>query len=848
MPKTLKNFIFITMAALTLLIFSGIYLFSNYLHATLAKQEAVKTSDAISSQVFATMYQVMSKGWSRDEMEQFLASTKDAFASTSHTIDIYRGHSVEALYGVIEQQPMTENVLQAFRDGNKMISQQGGVVTTIMPLQAKQECLLCHTNVQTGDVLGVIKVSNDLSSITRENNIQYAIFFLIALPFVLVLSFSLSRYVSRKLDKSIGRFNAKVESVNSVKDFKNLDIQDIDLGFGELNTILNNVNSLSEKLRNIAVDKDLLEFEIRLLDKFIITTEVVKDWREYIKELLIEINRVMDAYSLFTMFRVGDESYEIEIFWKAMPTPETIKVMEEIARKEIRTSPHFDSMMHYHISHNVAQEDKQMPHLSHEEIELQTKSLFLDTPKIGGIVGIGVQSLLVQDQIRYIVIEGILTTLINLVGSVKAIHKYTKDLEYYATRDPLTTLFNQRVFRDLLDYEIKRAGQHNYQFAVFVIDCDNFKPINDRYGHSFGDKFLQEFADILEATKRPEDIAARYGGDEFTLILPECGEREAYHEAEKLLKAIENLSLPTPDGGHAQTTISLGIAVYPDHATTSKELFNIADGMMYRAKRAGKNAISFPEEKDIAEVFKETQNKTILVLDAIKHDKIVPHFQPIMRVMDGDVSIHELLMRIEIEDDMISAGEFIEIAESIGVIHKMDYIVIEKAFKKIKETGYEGLLFINLSPKSLIIGEFIDKISELVYQYEIDKSNIVFEITERETVKSFALLEKFVQNLKIEGFNFAIDDFGSGFSTFHYIKKFPIDYIKIDGEFILNLHKNNKDLAFVKSIVALAKELEVETVAEFVEDEEALNFLRKIGVDYAQGYHIAKPGENFFIR
>ena len=848
MPKTLKNFIFVTMMFLTIAIFSAIYLFSSYLHTTLSKQEAVKTSDAIALQVFATMYQVMSKGWSREEMESFLGSTKEAFASTSHTIDIYRGRGVEELFGKIDQKEPDTLIMEAFNSGNQVVNQEEGIIRTIMPLVAKNECLICHLNTKQGDVLGVIDVTNDLSSITAETDTRYMIFFLIALPFVILLSFILSRYVSKKLDRSIGRFDRKVESVNTVKDFKNMDIQDIDLGFTELNRILHNVNTLTSKLRDIAVDKDLLEFEIRLLDKFIITTDVVKDWKEYINDLLIEINQVMDAYSLFTMFRVGDENYEIEIFWKGEPREETTLMMEEIAFREIKKSPYFDEVMQYHINHNVADKTMKLPALSHEEIELQTKSLFLDTPKIGGIVGIGVQSLIVQDQIRYIVIEGILTTLINLVGSVKAIHKYTKDLEYYATRDPLTAMFNQRVYRDLLDYEIKRAGQHNYRFAVFVIDCDNFKPINDRYGHSFGDQFLQEFANLIEAVKRPEDIAARYGGDEFAIILPECDEKEAYQIAEKLLKAAEEFGVKTPDGGIAHTTISIGISIFPDHASTAKELFNIADGMMYRAKRSGKNAISFPDQHDIAEVFKETQDKTILVLDALKHDKIVPHFQPIIDLASGQIEIHELLMRIEMDKDLIGAGEFIEIAESIGVIHRMDYIVIEKAFRKIRETGYAGYLFINLSPRSLIIGEFIDNITSLVHTYGIEKSKIVFEITERETVKSFALLEKFVQNLKMEGFNFAIDDFGSGFSTFHYIKKFPIDYIKIDGEFILNIHKDEKDLAFVKSIVALAKELNVKTIAEFVENEEVMHFLKEIGIDFAQGFHIARPSDKFTIQ
>ena len=194
---------------------------------------------------------------------------------------------------------------------------------------------------------------------------------------------------------------------------------------------------------------------------------------------------------------------------------------------------------------------------------------------------------------------------------------------------------------------------------------------------------------------------------------------------------------------------------------------------------------------------------------------------------------------------IVSAFEFIEIAEARGLINTMDLMVIEKAFKQIKETGYKGVLFINLSPKSLIMGDFINKINLFADKYNIKRENVVFEITERETVKNFSLLEKFVHNLKSEGFKFAIDDFGAGFSSFHYIKKFPIDYVKIDGEFIINIDKDEKDRAFVNSIITLAKELKVQTIAEFVESEEAVQILTNLEIDYCQGYHIGKPSEKF---
>jgi EAL domain-containing protein (putative c-di-GMP-specific phosphodiesterase class I) len=273
----------------------------------------------------------------------------------------------------------------------------------------------------------------------------------------------------------------------------------------------------------------------------------------------------------------------------------------------------------------------------------------------------------------------------------------------------------------------------------------------------------------------------------------------------------------------------------------------IADSMMYHAKEEGKNSVKLANQEDIEVILNEKQHKSSLLSTAIENDQIVPFFQPIQMSKNNKngVVIHELLMRIQQDDKLISAYEFIEIAEMMGLINKMDLMVIKKAFQKINETNYQGILFINLSPKSLVVSDFIAKINNLVEEYHIDKEKIVFEITERETVKNFSLLEKFVQNLKAEGFKFAIDDFGSGFSSFHYIKKFPIDYLKVDGDFIININNDHKDKAFVHSIVTLAQELNIQTIAEFVESEEIVEILDDMGVDYYQGYHIGKPNQEF---
>jgi EAL domain-containing protein (putative c-di-GMP-specific phosphodiesterase class I) len=266
---------------------------------------------------------------------------------------------------------------------------------------------------------------------------------------------------------------------------------------------------------------------------------------------------------------------------------------------------------------------------------------------------------------------------------------------------------------------------------------------------------------------------------------------------------------------------------------------------MYKVKEEGKNNVKVPSHEDVISLVKEQKAKSSLLIDAVTNNRIVPFFQPIQNALSGKNEIHELLMRIEIDGKIISAYEFIEVAESMSLINRMDLMVIENAFKKMIEEKYEGVLFINLSPKSLVVGNYADAITKLIYQYGISKDSVVFEITERETVKNFSVLEKFVINLKLDGYKFAIDDFGSGFSSFHYIKKFPIDYLKIDGEFIININKDPKDRAFVHSILTLAKELNVKTVAEYVEDEEIVATLKTMGVDYLQGFHIGKPARSF---
>ncbi|MET4000861.1 EAL domain-containing protein [Marinobacterium sp. MBR-109] len=806
------------------------------------RDSAQEIARSVAESTFNSMYLVMSQGWTRLQLEQFMRQLSNTeHPASSLKVSVFRGTKVTERFGPIEQPELDALMRQAMQSGEIIEENDGTHQRYLYPLQAREDCTGCHTNARVGDNLGLIEVRQDLSRqmSVANRNLLYYLLLLSPLPFL--FGFWAVRTVTLRINQSIEELSDRISRVDSLEDLSQLSKDKKDLGFRELNHIFGQVEALADKLRTIAVDKDLLEFEIRLLEKFVITSEVVRDWREYVNLLMLDINQVIPIYTMFSIFKVDDEMFDLEIFWLHPPSKETKEMMEQAVLNRLQGNDHFSIPGEIIIHHNSVQLEGPEMVLNTTEIELQTKSLLVETPKIGGIVGIGVHADIVKDSTKVLVLESILSTLLNVVGSVKAIYKYTRDLEYYATRDPLTNLYNQRMFWELLDYELDRCHRHDYQVALLMIDLDNFKAVNDGYGHAMGDKLLRQLALAMQEVLRTGDILARYGGDEFVVVLPETTLEQTSDICDRLLHCLQSFSLETEKGGLVRVTGSIGAGIFPDHADNRKDLFMFVDNLMYRAKTQGKNRISLPHKEDVADIFNDLNQKMLLVNDAIENRSVVPVFQPI-QPLDEDTPAVEVLSRLQLPGEkLMSAGEFIEIAESMGKVHLLDYIVMEKAFAKVQETGYQGLLFINLSPRSILVRDFLQTLHELTQRYRLNPSRIVFEITERDTVKNMGLLENFVRSLKDSGYLMAIDDFGSGFSSFHYLKYLPIDFVKIEGEFIANMGNDPRDLAFVVSITELAKKLNLKTVAEFVETEEVLQMVRDVGIDYAQGYHIGRP-------
>lgn len=837
----LRNFILLSSAVVALVFFSASYLILQQVFERSLRDNATENSHTLARTTFASMYELMSTGWTRGQVESFLHATEKAGSNGTH-IQIYRGPLVEARYGQIQQPALDALATQTLTSQTVQQSEQGNLLRHVFPLNAEAKCLGCHNNAHSGDTLGLIEIRQDITPQLEKASAEMRLW-LSGLTLIALLGAGWVVYlVNRRIESSVGLLESNIQQINAIDDLSHIEFTEQKAGFVEFRRIFKSLNELSQKLHDTAVDKDILKFEIRLLEKFVITSEVVKDWREYICQLLEEINKILVAHVMFSIFKIDDELFDLEIFWRAPPDPLTRQMMERHVREALRNDTRFGDLATVNIHHNFANHSGAPIILSETDVSLRVKSFFVEAPMIGGIVGIGVHADVPVDETRHLVMDSVLSTLLNVIGSVKAIYKYTSDLEYYATRDPLTNLYNQRVFWEMMGYEVVRAERHDYRFGLLLIDLDNFKTINDTHGHHIGDVYLQAFADCVAGALAKEDILARYGGDEFVIVLPESDLQRSSEVAMRVLHEVEKMTIQAPDGSPIRGTCSIGLAIYPDHAHDPKDLFLFADNLMYKAKDEGKDRVSIPSEDDVVEVFRDISQRSSLVLNAIDNKQITPYFQPILDVREHKFLAYECLSRIEVDGEVLRADQFVELAEKMGVIHRMDLVVIERALEMLKEHHFDGYIFFNLSPRSLVLNEFAHNVHRIVEASGIPPERIVFEITERDTVRNLQVLERFLHDLKSAGYRLALDDFGSGFSSFLYLRRFPIDFLKLDGDFIVNVVKDQRDRMFVEHMRNLAGDLGLKVIAEFVEDQEILDVLHDIGVDYAQGYHIGRPG------
>ncbi|MDT4330938.1 EAL domain-containing protein [Methylomonas sp. MED-D] len=414
-----------------------------------------------------------------------------------------------------------------------------------------------------------------------------------------------------------------------------------------------------------------------------------------------------------------------------------------------------------------------------------------------------------------------------------------------ANFDPLTGLPNRRMFRDRLEQEIKKAHRMGQMFALMFIDLDRFKEVNDTLGHDIGDQLLKETAQRLQLCVRESDTVARLGGDEFTIILGELDEpRSAEPIARHLL---EQLSAPFQLAEDTTyVSASIGITFYPTDSTDLSELLKNADQAMYAAKNRGRNAYSF-FTKALQDALQARAALLADLRNALSERQLSLHYQPIVDLVSGEVHKSEALLRWRHPTrGVVSPTEFIPLAEETGLINKIGDWVFETAAQQVLEwqsrLHREFQISINKSPVQFqSAGQAPRHWFDYLHSLGLSGQSIVVEITEGLLLDANTNVQDHLMAFRDAGMQVAIDDFGTGYSSLSYLKKFDIDYLKIDQSFVRNLTEDSSDFALCEAIIVMAHKLGLKVIAEGVETERQRDLLKSIGCDYGQGYWFSPP-------
>lgn len=414
-------------------------------------------------------------------------------------------------------------------------------------------------------------------------------------------------------------------------------------------------------------------------------------------------------------------------------------------------------------------------------------------------------------------------------------------LTWLAERDPLTELYNRRYFQNALQIAIERP-RHGTG-AVLLLDLDQFKEVNELSGHPMGDKLLREVADTLFNNLGRRGVIARLGGDEFALLLEETNAEQAVRVAQSIVQLLEGIGFVVGERRH-RVTASIGIALFPTHGKTPADLMASADVAMYKAKESGLQHWHLLSKAENAK--DELQERVYWVekiLSALEEDSFELMVQPICRLENRDVKHYEVLLRMRSEDgSLISPAHFIPVAEQSGQIVLIDRWVLRHSLKALSKLQDQGItLAVNLSGQSLHDEGLKQYLAEELAASGADPHHLILEVTETAAVTDFSTARGVLQAVRDLGCRTALDDFGVGFSSFHYLGQLPVDYIKIDGSFIRSLIISPDSRVIVRAIADIAKGFGKQTIAEFVDQEALLPILKDYGITYGQGFHLGRP-------
>jgi diguanylate cyclase (GGDEF)-like protein/PAS domain S-box-containing protein len=434
---------------------------------------------------------------------------------------------------------------------------------------------------------------------------------------------------------------------------------------------------------------------------------------------------------------------------------------------------------------------------------------------------------------------GVIGTLGDITRSVELNQLLTRtqeDLYRLSVTDPLTGLYNRRHFDTQLEAILADQLSHGQSVCLLMVDVDGFKFINDTYGHPAGDEALRSIAGLLRARARPHDYIARLAGDEFALVLKNASLYGATEIANALHDAIHATRIGLPVG-HVQLQCSIGVAAAPVHGSSAQELVSAADVALYHAKRRGRNRVEVLSP-DISKALMSIFSQGFQLRNALEQGNLMPAFQPICDIRTGEPIAYEALARMRHNGTLIMAADFISVAEELGLTREIDLHIIEQSLR-LAPLGYG--LFLNIDPSSFSDRAFARELGELVGPGCRNGRSITIEITERENVVITDALIADIEYLRSLGCKLALDDFGSGYSTYHFLNLFRPDYLKIEGTFVRRMLEHESDHKIVQHIHDLARSFGAQTIAESVENEATREALLRLGIHSAQGRHLGSP-------
>jgi diguanylate cyclase (GGDEF)-like protein len=426
--------------------------------------------------------------------------------------------------------------------------------------------------------------------------------------------------------------------------------------------------------------------------------------------------------------------------------------------------------------------------------------------------------------------------------------KYEERLRHLADHDPLTGLLNRRRFQEELALHQQRCLRYGPDGVLLLLDLDGFKDVNDTLGHAVGDQILRSVAAILLDRLRATDVVARLDGDEFAILLPRADLAEGERVAASIVARVQATQHTTPMGAPARVTATAGVAAFDGDGLDLRDVLAEADVALYEAKEERRGSVTTYSPQGQQRRIAQRMSWTERIREALEGNGFVLECQPVYDYAADACTRHELLLRMrEPKGGLAPPARFLPVAEQFGSIREIDRWVLREAVSILHARPNAGGLLVNLSAASLVDPNLAPDLAAMFSATGVDPTRLTLEITETAAIAHMERARALAEQLRGLGCGLALDDFGAGFASFYYLKHLPVDVLKIDGEFIRDLARDAMSQAVVRAVVQTAAAVGRETIAECVEDDQAFELLRELGVDAAQGWHVGRPGPLEFL-